>query len=547
MLRSDVEGTSEQWMTQLPAILIVTSSLLIDRSLRKDLIEERVRCQIWLWFCVILSLRSHPNTIRINNDKDDIIHISKEDLICETWMHLIIVSNLASIGVLAISGPLERIKKSNMGSWWFSFAAWTAMMSSCLFAPLGYAEGTQDSSIAMLSLQVYVISLCILAMIHWHKRRREKMEQEMRKIMNYGGRSNNPSSSSFAISQDLDGFDRSKWYTWKASTTLKWISHVLDDDDDVDHGVLQQLASHRIDGSLLDTLSISQLLQLQVPYGPACHLDQAIQTELVRPFPKPRGADDMRNNASFRGGTTTPAAAQSDFLSGFDQEYNNSDRPRNLASNSSNSSNSNKETTSSGLADRNSFASGPEMLSLDPNQEDRIQDVMKERYGLELPRLRTEGASTEPDSSTSQSSSVTDGEHPLQQTAPTEKKSPPSALPTPEAVPIAAAMPNLESAVVAGGEIPEVILKQMPANIREIAKRRPDVVRQLLFSKQQKLQEQQHLQQQQQKQFHREDNLYAHAEEGEYIHEKDNDDSNDETSRLIRRKKDHREYKSTGL
>ncbi|CAJ1969082.1 unnamed protein product [Cylindrotheca closterium] len=546
MMGSYIEGPSEQWLTQFPTILIVTSSMVIDRSLRKDLIEERVRCQIWLWFCVILSLRSHPSSL---HDKDIQQHGKKEDLIFETWMHLVIVSNLVSIGVLAISGPLERIKKSyNRSSWWFSFAAWTAMMSSsCLFSSLRYAEGAQES-IAMFSLQVYILSLCILWIIHWYKRRKEKLEQEMRKITNYGGSGSNTNpSSSFIISQDKDGFDRSKWYTWKPSTTLRWISQVLEssfDHDDVDHGVLQQLASHRIDGPLLDTLSVSQLLQLQVPYGPACHLDQAIQTELVRPFPKPRGSEanmsgSSCNGASF-GGTTS--AHPNDFLSGFDEEYN-SDRRRSFASTA-------KSDGTSGLADRNSFASGAEMLNLDPNQENHINDVMKERYGLELPRLRTEGTSASDPASgapPSQASAVSDGEDPLQR-GPIQKQLQSAALPTPKIAPAPAApaihTPSSAQASSVGGksEIPEAILKQMPANIQDIAKRRPDLVRQMLLSKQLQVQDQK---------FQREDQLYTHAEEGAHDgnedYGNDDEDSTDETSRLLRRRKDHRQYKSTGL
>lgn len=331
--------------------------------------------------------------------------------------------------------------------------------------------------------------------------------------------------SSFVMSQDMDGFDRSLWYTWKPSTTLRWISQVLESDDDTDPGVVQQLVSHRIDGKLLDTLTVSQLLQLQVPYGPACHLHHAIQNELVRPFPKPREAElgngmlgSDRNFVSYSGEMQVHSG---DFLSGFDQEYN-SDRPRNFA------------PKSSGLADRNSFAAGAEMLSLDAEKEDRVAEIMKERYGLELPRLRSaEGSTSEQDSVPSKAADVTADESPLQQSSMLKKPPPSSTLP--KVAPSAAGMPTPPSAQ---GEIPEVLLKQMPPNIQDIAKRRPELVRKMILSRQ--------LQTQQQQQ--REDQLYTHAEEGggEYV-SNDDDSSNDETSRLIRRKKDRHQYKSTGL
>jgi hypothetical protein len=484
----------EHVLSQLPAILIVSSSIAVDQCLRADLIEERFRCQVWLWLTVLLSLHSHAN------EEDD-----GDDLIFESWIHLVIVSNLASIVWLAAMGPLQRMSKRNIGTWWLPFAAWNAMISSsCLFS-----DFTRQPR-ALFSTEVYLASMAALWVVQWRRKRKERINKELRRITI----SRHPS---FFNSNENGGIDPSQWCTWKASTTLRWISQVFLWEEDDDTVVIQQLASHRIHGALLDTLTISQLLALQVPYGPACRLAHAIETELLRPHPKPREAQTVV--------TEREPPLQSDFLSSYDQEYNNeysNDQKTSFRMQPMQPINSDSVNHST-----NQYRT--EKPSIRPEEEERMGAIMKERFGLELPQFNVDKSSDLPPKE-----SIS---HPLM-----EDRKPPTpyftktAPPFPAPVAAATASKDMSSyQAVAEPQksaegMPPGLLDQMPSHIKDIAKRRPDLVRQLLQN--------QSLEQQQQPL------LSSLTEEGEQEAE---DADDDETTQLIRRKSRPTQYKSTGL
>ena len=90
--------TKNDILSQLPAIFIATSSLLIDQVLRIDLIEERFRCQVLLWLCFVLSLHTH--------------HQHDDKVIFEIWVNLIFVSNIGNIAAFGILGPIQKSKES---------------------------------------------------------------------------------------------------------------------------------------------------------------------------------------------------------------------------------------------------------------------------------------------------------------------------------------------------------------------------------------------------------------------------------------------------
>ena len=162
----------------------------------------------------------------------------------------------------------------------FPFSSWVAMLSSShLFSGL-YNSFTQ-LSVTTFSIQVYIVSIASCGIFQWHRKRQKRLQKEWKENF----------SLQTIQSNYKDNLDPSQWYNWNVSTTLQWITSVLGNNDngndEHDNVVIQQLAIHRIHGAILETLTVSQLLALGVPYGPACQLAHAIQSQLLRPYPQP--------------------------------------------------------------------------------------------------------------------------------------------------------------------------------------------------------------------------------------------------------------------
>lgn len=473
----------DQVLSQLPVILIVTCSIVVDQSLRADFIEARLRSQILLWLCVVLSLQS------LESEEHD-----EADFIFESWTHLVIVSNIVSVFWLASMGPPQRIAKGSKSTLWLSFGAWNATVSSsALFSDY------ERQSRAAFSVVVYIVSIAALWVLQWQLRRKERFDKEMRRIA--------ISRNDVILSRNVAGrLDPSQWYTWRASTTIRWMSEIVRSQEESDMDVIQQLAPHHIDGALLDTLTIEQLLALDVPYGTACRMAHAIETELLRPYPKPREAQarSLIGDTVFTG---RKAPLQSDSLTIFDQEYNNDLRTK-------------LSTQKKGEQDA---------PSIPKEQEERMGAMMKERFGLELPRLNVDKTGDGP--------ATESFSHPLMEDRKLQstKSVPPSPPPITSVAAGSgiAALASVSEQQSSFEDIPAALLDQMPPQIKDAAKRRPDLVRQLLRNRSIQLQ---HPKQ--------EDILRSVvSEEGEREEE---DGDNDETTSLIQRKNRHSPYKSTG-
>ena len=372
------------------------------------------------------------------------------------------------------------------------------LSSSNLFS--GIYDGPTQWSMITSSIQVYVVSIASFCAFQWHKKRQKRLEKEWKATLSIPTTANN---------NDKDFMDYSQWYNWDVITTLRWISSVFkDNDDESGTVVVQQLAQHRIHGAVLETLTVSQLLALNVPYGPACQLAHEIQKKLVRTHPQPREMESMTkmsmNTQSQPFLESNDQQQSTAWLDLHDQEYNSGlTRASSLAS-------SDNDVELVTLQDNHKRT----IQKIDPEQEKRMEAMMKERFGLDLPKLKT--------SEEMGNNHVEDASNSLVETQPLIQSSPISPpIDTKYNIPSAQVESKASEPTIAG--IPMELLKKMPPQILDIAKRRPELVKQMLQNHERKLQ--------------------PVIEQD--VKEHDYDDDDDERTSLIRRKsRGQQEYES---
>jgi hypothetical protein len=431
---------SSTLLAQLPVLLIATASVLLDHSFRKEFVRDRLSCQVWLWLAIALS---HPS--------------QDQPVLFYAWVHGVIFSNI-----------LSTVTSWKLTSWdhLSRLLAPSAWITTILTLPNGVSFDASES------IGVYLVSFVVLWISQWHLHRRHRVGQDLQGI---------PSTHSdvcmkrFGLKSAPP--DEREWINWSPSQVLQWMSATQDDEDA--NIVTSVLAPERIPGSILDTLSVQQLLQLNVPYGPACLLSRQLQ-RLVHTHPPPRTSSSVSYETSPSRGSSIPAAryesasvpnldekessileSQPDWLTLHDQQYNN---PKS------------EHTPRQRKVPSNSYHADPvtESFTFEGSEQQlRMEKMMKERYGLELPKLRTPND--------------------IQASPPRDEYPPAATLNhahAPDFAPVApppkdplAPAPITKEDVM--GAIPPLIFKKMPPNIQEIAKRNPEIVKQLLSVKQQ--------------------------------------------------------------
>jgi len=482
-------------------VLIATASIFMDRILRQDQVSERLQNQIWLWLALTLSL-SGPF-----RGQDD---AGVEEILFQSWLHGVFFANILAIFLQThrarrnVGGSNPRIfpvaspRRGHVVDL-LPFATWIAMLSAAV--PLLWDSSYLNSRDAIIwTLQVFVLSLAVLRGMQWHVQRTARTAREVQAIPSTGLAVGQTSDIYGESPGSLHSMDESQWYTWNVSQTWNWISKVLEkteDDEDVAF-VLQLLALQRIRGDVLDTLNNHQLVEtLHVPYGPATHLSQAIE-RLTRQYPRPRSA---MNDTGLSFGDGAPLTDRApDWLTLHDQEYNNWVHPRSYVKKVFDGN----TDTGNQSSDQQSFQQ--EVPAFDPDQEERLAKLMKERYGLELPTIRT--STKQPHGSGHAAPRPEVGASNMPPLSAPKNSSAPSVDPADktESWPLLSDVsqhvgqplqpqdpgnntPYTDRSDSQAAPIPPVLLAQMPPNVREIAQRRPDLVQQLLAQRQQLQQE----------------------------------------------------------
>jgi len=242
-----------------------------------------------------------------------------------------------------------------------------------------------------------------------------------------------------------------KWYNWTNIEFLAWISSTMKtrnithcnhsssltakEDALQNQRIYQTVQPHEIDGSMLPYLTVQDWVHMGLSYKDAITVQTQIK-ELQTLHPSP---------SVFR-------ATNCNTITNVNATIESSVEKCNDAS-------GNSEI---------------EMLSFDNNNHDRIKELMSERFGLQLPSLRTN-----------------DDDNEAQSCAPSN----PTSIKEEESISldIDAKIPNDSLQKIDNNnhhQLGPELLNSMPPNIREIASRRPGLVQTLLQYQQQQPQQQ---------------------------------------------------------
>jgi hypothetical protein len=317
--------------------------------------------------------------------------------------------------------------------------------------------------------------------------------------------------------------DEGQWYTWNRVQTIQWFARHLSSSSKVDNDdviceeekdmVVAILAPHRITGDVLESLAdVSQLVALRVPFGPACRLSDSI-TELVEQYPTPQRRT-TKGGARGRTGrvgnrlSTNNNSDNNDTRSQYDDDNRVHSELR--VSNDYDYNNNEQGPPSSrvpggqdqyqNIEQQHAFQGG-----VSEEQHEKLNNVMKERFGLELPKLKAtdwlavqKGLRDQANKNNHETMPLTNNDmmsqpHPFAATTEARSVDPTmrnndyangTAVPLPQKQ--RQFLPNPSSSIDNNGtippssmpypSIPEHILEGMPPKIREITKRRPDLI-----------------------------------------------------------------------
>lgn len=551
----------------VPAVLIVSSTILLDHALRYEKLIYRCQIQIWMWVALslVLSIRWPEPKENGNDDADENTDGSgDQQVVCFAWAHLTVFFNLSVIlaeSLLSrlIASPKRKQSVRNVLqilpiSSWCSMVLVAYSVLSLYTTTTASESSTQIDTAWKLSLWTFMSTFLIIWLIRISLNRRHKISIDMQGMPTTmttttataaGFDPNNAGGiiarfcgvSRLATKSGQHSahcwLDERQWYTWTRVQTIQWFAQQLS--SKVDNSICEEekdmvvaiLVSHRITGDVLEGLEdLSQLIALRVPFGPAYRLSDSI-AELVERYPKPRSINSARgrtrrinnrlsriygNNSRGMYDCTendSELRASNDCLNLHDHEYNNVLRSRQI--------NEQLKGVDDGLllqrhvspqvpGSQHQHQYQNETVvqgSISEEQHEKLNGVMKERFGLELPKLKAtdflavqKGLSNKANTNHETiplSNNDMSQSHPLAAATIWNDYANGTTVPIPQNAIQDPPFPSSyidnrsNSESLTSTNTPEQILAGMPPEIREIAKRRPDMIETIWKQQQQQV------------------------------------------------------------
>jgi hypothetical protein len=373
-------------MNSIPAVLMTTSSVLIDATFRRELYRDRIWMQIILWLAVSMSLQETSFGL---------------------WIHGIFFCSILSCIYMVL---VLR------WSFLWSVPDYTRLLAPSLLITLYYDAYLQSEHSSNISWVIFLLIFVSLASWQWYSNQRQQRRQSLVGM---------PVVTS-TVNLSTMNLDECHWNQWTRSQVLQWISNL---DDDWRSTVCSLLAPEGITGSVLKGMTTDDLRSMGVSYGDARRLVNHIH-QLISTYPD-------RNQSS--------GGHQEDILQGWlgDELPQVSTYP--------------DQPVKSFMHETEGF-----------NEEtiQKAKDLMKERFGFELPEIRVTNPEEALESNIGGSTRGSqersdDGEDlgpPIGDTARTTRE---------------------ELSDVAQTASPLDLLSALPEHIREIAIRKPELVKAL--------------------------------------------------------------------
>jgi hypothetical protein len=428
---------------QISLLLISTASLWVDRILQTELrLTARLQSQLGIWLILAITIpRDASSEDHDDHDDQDSDTIT---VILEPWLHTILLANIGWICVQSQQQNQPVLSRSTIAfpvNTAYTGAMRSVAVSSWLTSivvVIAGARGRVLNGDDYWSCQVFALAFVLVWVGQWLVDHPATIARDMHAI---------PSGiTCYSSATPETHLDETQWYLWNTTQTWQWLTQIVKKhDEETASSALQLLRPHLLRGQSLDSLTVLVLVQaLHLPYGTAVAIVREV-ADLAQRTPNPHSTIMAGVTASQQ--QQQPGLYRPLSLEVHDREYYDHEAHAHYGMNN----NGRDETTIPTIPP-----------SMDLEMEERLVQLMKERYGIELPTIRSlarpnpkeEGNSR---STTNHSSSIVDvgAPHPL---APEELVGQPDA-------------------------IAPAVLEQMPERIRDIALRRPDLVHALLKKK----------------------------------------------------------------
>jgi len=554
----------------IPVVLTASTALLLDIVFKYEKTYNRCQIQVLMW--LLLSVTSSMGWSGPSESGNKNISESESEssgsgiepqVVCFVWAHLTIFLNLMVLIAEVVIHRLvsmSRRKRNvrNVLQILPKSSCWTTIVVVCYVLYLHTAKTASEATSMIektwiFSLYMFVGSVLVLWLIRYSANRQRKVMIDMQGmpttvttaasgpnnsggimarfcgVMTAPGTLNHKSTRQF---NENCWLDERQWYRWSRAQTMQWFAQqfsLMEDSDtsiDDKEMIVSILTPHRITGDVLDGLvDISQLIALRVPFGPACRLSDSI-AEMVERYPKPcrnnvakrwsgRNNNERRLREESQSNSHVPTL--NDSLDLHDHEYNCKTRQINQerkgAKNGMQTPYPPTPLPDSEVQHR--YSSGPTNESgMSEEQHEKLNNVMKERFGLELPKLKAtdflavqKGLSNKANNTNTTIPSTNESEplsHPFGgaaiagnidsparsdygngTTGPIQQKS------IQDQRLLSSTFDDKDNLLLPSSTgIPEHILDGMPSEIRKIAKRRPDLIQTIWKQKQQQVQNQ---------------------------------------------------------
>eukprot|EP00535_Pseudo-nitzschia_heimii_P000201 CAMPEP_0197184904 /NCGR_PEP_ID=MMETSP1423-20130617/10814_1 /TAXON_ID=476441 /ORGANISM="Pseudo-nitzschia heimii, Strain UNC1101" /LENGTH=638 /DNA_ID=CAMNT_0042635847 /DNA_START=82 /DNA_END=1995 /DNA_ORIENTATION=+ len=552
----------------IPVVLATIAALLLDRVLKYETTFNRCQIQILMW--IVLSTISSKTWLGPSKSRNDDISESvsngsgiDHEVVCSVLVQLTIFFNLmVPLGEL-LQKRLEPTPRWTQMVWngiqiLPLSSCLTMIMVTCYVLYLNAKEAiTEVEIIWKVSIFIFLGAFLGLWLFRFSTNRSRKVLTDMQGMpmpvttafpaasgpsisggimARFCGVITAPATfdykSSFQDNQNC-WLDERQWYRWSRAQTMQWFGQKLSSkiESDISNKkkemVVAILAPHHITGDILDRLvDVSQLVALRVPFGPACRLSDSV-AEMVERYPKAnkrngakrwtsRSTDNMSRSKEAQ--NNFYVRVSNDCLNLHDQQYNCESRKINEEREGVNHNIPTKYPPGSSL-----YPEGQHLYENEPvihgdasnEQQEKLNKVLKERFGLELPKLKArdflevrKGLSNEANNTKQAAQSTDNGvsQSPSFRTTELDRNinsTMRNGCANGAAVsiqqrsqqfsysPSSSDMDGIHSSTPPSKGIPpstgitQHILDGMPSELREIAKRRPDLVQTAWNQKQQ--------------------------------------------------------------
>jgi hypothetical protein len=483
----------------LPVVMIVACSILLDYALSHEKTASRCHCQLYMWMAVSLSWTPENSSI-LDPETDNSVAQNNVEILFYAWAHMTLFLNVLSIVTectpLFFSWntsqeilPPTRTPHSVQVVRLLSVSSLSSMLySACEVC--GFDRGKWPQS-AISSLKLFLATFLVLRLACWRFKRQDILEEcsesptmhttalaeeEIERRPNrFCGHMSFSSSTRVGTNQSFSletgNVDENHWYLWNRRQTLQWLSQQLMENEHTlrtvvplsssismdqikeEHDMLlSKFSFHLISGDILEELAdASKLMLLQIPFGPAYRLSKCIG-RLINRFPNPEALRSSRDTYS-----SDIHITESSLLL-HDQVYNSSHfaDTMDLASALS----PQKRQVMAALDATNATETLPSKVI------DRLGNVTIEKFGLGLPKVHPDNGRI-PESSTGHDQMQQVCQRTLSEQLTNDLSS--------------------SSSYAAATNIPPRFLDRMPSHIKEIATRRPELVKVLLVQKQKEM------------------------------------------------------------